>query len=294
MTDFDLYAVDEPVLRFDPVADADAEAIRRDGYIVLPNLLEPDQVVAAHNELAPYLQGKLRGRNDFEGTCSERVYALLAKAPCLAQIVEHPRILAIVDRLLAAHYLLSANIAINVHPGETRQDWHFDDGFAHIRRPRAMCGVSCIWAYDDFGEDNGATEVIPGSHLWGEESPQPDDPRAEKILMPAGSVVVFAGSLFHRGGENRSAHNRLGITPQYCEPWLRQIENMVLSVPPAAAGQYSERVQELLGYSIMEPTFMGYVDGLHPKKLIQKSRLESDTAARPREGVTAGGPAPRS
>ena len=28
------------------------------------------------------------------------------------------------------------------------------------------------------------------------------------------------------------------------------------------------RVQELLGYSINDPSFMGYVDGMHPKRLI--------------------------
>jgi hypothetical protein len=49
---------------------------------------------------------------------------------------------------------------------------------------------------------------------------------------------------------------------------LRQIENMVLAVPPAQAAKYSERMQNMLGYNIVEPGFMGYVDGVHPKKLI--------------------------
>jgi ectoine hydroxylase-related dioxygenase (phytanoyl-CoA dioxygenase family) len=132
-----------------------------------------------------------------------------------------------------------------------------------------MLGVSAIWALDDFTESNGATEVIPGSHLWADElQPEEDDARAVPIVMPAGSVVVFAGSLYHRGGANRSQSTRLGFTPQYCEPWLRQLENMVLAVPPAVARQYSVRVQELLGYSIAEPSFMGYVDGVHPRRLV--------------------------
>ena len=53
-----------------------------------------------------------------------------------------------------------------------------------------------------------------------------------KVLMPAGSVVVFDGALIHRGGANTSAAGPLAITPQYCNPGLRQIENMVLAVPP--------------------------------------------------------------
>jgi hypothetical protein len=51
-------------------------------------------------------------------------------------------------------------------------------------------------------------------------------------------------------------------------PGLRQIENMTLAVPPEVAGRYSTRIQELLGYNTINPGFMGYVDGVHPKRLI--------------------------
>ena len=250
-------------------AAQDAEALRRDGYVVLERLIDREQLRAVREELAPYLQGRLMGRNEFEGLFSERVYATLAKAPSLAPLVEHPRVLGVVDEFLQPTYLLSAAIAILVHPGETPQAFHTDDGAARIDRPRPMLGVSAIWALDDFTADNGATEVIPGSHLWEhEEYPPPDDDRAVPIVMPAGSVVIFAGTLQHRGGANRSTGERLGFTPQYCQPWLRQLENMVLAVPPQAAARYSVRLQEMLGYGIAEPSFMGYVDGMHPRRLV--------------------------
>jgi ectoine hydroxylase-related dioxygenase (phytanoyl-CoA dioxygenase family) len=250
-------------------ADALAEAIRRDGYAIAADLLTPREVGEIKASLAPWLQGRLMGRNDFEGFRSERVYALLAKAPPVARIIEHPRVLDVLDRLLTPHYRLSACLAIQVHPGETPQGWHADDSYVWVPRPRPMMGVSAIWAFDDFTEHNGATEVIPGSHLWGpEEQATPDDPRAVKVLMPAGSAVLFAGTLVHRGGAHRGSGTRLGITPQYCEPWVRQIENMVLAVPPEIARGYSERIQELCGYDIFEPTFIGYVDGMHPKRLL--------------------------
>ena len=126
--------------------------------------------------------------------------------------------------------------------------------------------------------------MLPRSHLWGDDEPPPqvDDPWAVKVLMPAGSAVVFAGNLRHRGGAHCGEGTRLGITPQYCQPWFRQIENMSLAVPPPVAAQYSERVQALLGYSIMEPTFVGYVDGMHPRRLLdpeygrEKQRQKAD------------------
>ena len=148
-----------------PESNPDLDLIVRDGYAVLPELLDSEQVRAIKKELAPFLQGRLMGRNDFEGLRSERVYALLAKAPAIAQILEHPRVLAIADHFLRPHYLLSACLAINVHPGETPQGWHGDDGMCQLLSPRPMQGLSAIWAFDDFTEDNGATEVIPRSHL---------------------------------------------------------------------------------------------------------------------------------
>jgi ectoine hydroxylase-related dioxygenase (phytanoyl-CoA dioxygenase family) len=257
-----------------------ALAIERDGYVVAHDLIDSREIAQIKASLAPWLQGRLFGRNDFEGFRSERVYALLAKAPEVARIVEHPTVLGVLDALLTPHYRLSACLAIQVHPGETPQGWHADDGYVRVPRPRPMMGVSAIWALDDFTETNGATEVIPGSHRFSEASAAADDARAVKVTMRAGSAVLFAGTLIHRGGANRGATTRLGITPQYCEPWIRQIENMALAVPPEIARRYSPRVQELLGYDIFEPTFVGYVDGMHPKRLLSPEYAAS--APRPK------------
>jgi ectoine hydroxylase-related dioxygenase (phytanoyl-CoA dioxygenase family) len=243
--------------------------LQTNGYVVLENLIAQDLVNRIRQEMSPWLQREKMGRNDFEGFSTERVYALLAKSAAIAELIEHPTVLDLIDRLMPPNYLLSSALAINGHPGETAQSFHIDDppGGAPSRLPRPHYGVSTIWALDDFTETNGATEIVPGSHLWTETRvPQPDE--ILKVLMPAGSVVVFIGSLMHRGGANSSDAPRLAITPQYCMPWLRQLETMVLSVPPDRARSFSQRIQGLLGYSVVDPGFMGHVDGLHPKRLI--------------------------
>jgi ectoine hydroxylase-related dioxygenase (phytanoyl-CoA dioxygenase family) len=256
---------------FEPAAapaSPELQRLREDGFVILPNLLTPAQVAVVREELKPHL-GPF-GRNPFEGERTQRVYALLAKAPSIAQLIEHPEVLALVDTFLSKTYLLWGALAINLHSGETRQDFHCDDEAGSPPRPRVAQGISTMWALDDFTEENGATEIIPGSHAWGpDEWPAADDPRSRKTLMSAGSVMVWQGPLFHRGGANRSEQTRLGITIQYCQPWLRQIENMVLAVPPEKAAQYSPRVQAMLGYGLMEPSFMGYVDGRNPKRLVE-------------------------
>jgi ectoine hydroxylase-related dioxygenase (phytanoyl-CoA dioxygenase family) len=256
----------------------DLSAYERDGYVVLEHAVDNDTLERIRTELSPWLgDDAFRGRNDFEGFHSNRVYALLAKAPAIAALVDHPWVLAMLDQLLLPNFLLSANLAINLLPGETAQQFHIDDDFYKVGRPRRAISVSAIWAIDEFTAENGATEVIPGSHRWGDEVPRADHPDVAKVVMPAGSVVVFAGTLWHRGGANRSDRPRLAITPQYCEPWARQQEQQILSVGPRAA-EYSERIQSLLGYSI-HPPFMGHVDGLHPLRLLDPQYNSAEAGA---------------
>jgi ectoine hydroxylase-related dioxygenase (phytanoyl-CoA dioxygenase family) len=256
-----------------------------DGYVILPSLLPPSQVKAIRNALAPHLQRKLLGRNDFEGYESERVYALLAKSPVFADLAAHPLVLDVCEHMLGPNFMLSACLAINSHPGENAQPLHFDDSFYKVPRPRPAYGVSAFWAIDEFTDSNGATEIIPGSHKWGSDAPigasfyqafingkhvpVEDHPALQKVVMPAGSLMLTPGTLWHRGGANNSNASRLAITPQYCVAWGRQMESMLLSVPPHIVAKYPERVQQLLGYSI-HPPFMGHANGMHPNRLLKE------------------------
>lgn len=244
------------------------ESLVGDGYVVIPDLLDGQHLERIRTEMMPWLADAPFGRNDFEGFRTQRLYALLAKAPSLASLVAHPAVLSLLDELLQPGYLLSANIGINVHPGETAQLFHADDAYCSFPRPRPAVGVSAVWAFDDFTADNGATEVVTGSHEWATTTVEPDEPRIHRVEMAAGSAVIFLGTTLHRGGAHNGRDPRLGITPQYCQPWMRQIENMTLAIPHDVAASLPVRVQELIGYSIYPP-FIGYVDGMHPRRIFE-------------------------
>jgi len=137
----------------------------RTGYVIFPSLMDEAGIARVRDALAPYLNQK--GRNNFEGFKSNRVYALLAKNPdVFSDMVLHPLALYFAERELGRSCLLSALLAINLHPGETVQPWHCDDQQVMIPRPRPTFGVSTFWTIDPMTEQNGATEIIPGSHLW--------------------------------------------------------------------------------------------------------------------------------
>ena len=256
-----------------------------EGFCVIPELLDEAQLERQRQALAPWVDAGPMGRNVFEGTRTHRIYAMLAKDPVFAELVAHPVSLAWAEHFLGQSCLLSACLAIHLQPGESAQPWHTDDGHTSLTPPHDLLGVSTFWALDDTTVENGATEVLPGSHRWSEtEFPgvlrdqdfatgadvagdPGSHPDAVKVIMPAGSLMIARGDLWHRGGANRSDTARCLITPQYCVGWLRPLESMLLSVPPERAAALPERVRELLGYSI-HPPFMGYSDGMHPQRVL--------------------------
>lgn len=130
--------------------------------------------------------------------------------------------------------------------------------------------------------ENGGTEVIPGSHLWGDDwRARAAAARHMTVAMPAGACVVFSGTLVHRGGANRSSAPRLAFSNQYCQPWARQQENFLHGVPLEVARQMPRRLQEMLGYSVYPP-FMGQLTASHPAKALEagfQNRVEAQARA---------------
>lgn len=249
-----------------PETEADHATLMRDGYVIVERVLDRAKCDAIRAECARLL-GEM-GRNRFEGLRTQRVYNVLAKTRVFDDLIDHPRLLALLDHLFEPNYLLSQAQIINIKPGEAAQPLHHDDGFYKIPRPRPALGAAAIWAIDDFTVENGATMIVPKSHLWGDEA-RPTPEQAVPCVMPAGSMVVFLGTLVHGGGANRTEADRLAFTNQYCAPWLRTQENFFLEVPRDVVRDLRPTIQSLLGYSVYPP-FMGMVDSMHPKRVLER------------------------
>lgn len=243
------------------------QPLHENGYVIIENLVSKEAVEEIKEAMLPFME--YDGRNDFEGYKTRRMYSVIERSFACNPLIDHPLILALLDSVLMQNYLLSQMQAINVYPGEVRQPLHHDDSFYPIPRPRAPFGAATIWAIDDFTEDNGATMVIPKSHLWGERNPADIDP-GELIpaVMPAGSVLFFYGTTMHCAGANNSGQPRMAVTAQYCEPWARQQENFSLSISRERAKLCSDEIQSMLGYSMLYP-FIGFANGRDPKRLLK-------------------------
>jgi ectoine hydroxylase-related dioxygenase (phytanoyl-CoA dioxygenase family) len=241
-------------------------ALDADGYAIVEGVLSPEEAAATRADLSRLLADIPEGRNSFEGFKTRRIYAVFAKTRALDGPATHPTVLGALDRVLGS-YQLSAPTGIEIGPGEVAQSLHHDDGIYPLPRPHAEVVANVMWAFDDFVEANGATRVVPGSHKWVDERPDESTPTAI-AEMPAGSVMLYVGNLWHGGGANTTDRPRLGVAIEYVASWLRPQETQLLAVPPDVVRVLPERLQELLGYNVYPP-FLGYVDGRHPRRVLE-------------------------
>ncbi len=256
-------------LRTEDLDRSVADVTRRlddDGYAIVEGVLTADTVATIGAELRRLLDGVPRGRNDFEGHQTRRLYALFAKTRVLDPLALHPLVLGALEHVLGSHFQLSGPTGIDIGPGEVEQVLHRDEDIYPVPRPHPQLVANVMWAFDDFTAANGATRLIPGSHHRVDQPP-PDTPmiRAE---MPAGSVMLYVGSLWHGGGANTTDRPRLGVAVEYCASWLRPQETHLLAVTPELAVTLPKRLRQLLGYNVYPP-FLGYVDGRHPDRVLE-------------------------
>ena len=247
------------------------DAIRSDGAVILDDVMSAEQVHTLLSETEAYMENTANGNDDFVGHLTTRTGGLVSRSPTCRELIASRTILDLCDGFLLDYcerYQLHLTQIIRLRPGQSaqvihRDKWAWGKHLAHLE-PQ----LNTIWALSDFTEENGATQVVPGSSDW------PDDREAKpneicQATMRAGSVLVYTGSVFHGGGENTSQGDRIGLNLTYALGWLRQEENQYLSTPPELAQHLSPEFQDLLGYA-MGQYALGYytppgAPGEHPE-----------------------------
>ena len=243
--------------------------VAADGYTIVEDAIDPDHVeaLAADLERLESELGIVPATNSFEGAQTWRIYNLLVHGELYERIPVHPNVLPIVEGVLDHGCLVSSLSSIAIGPGETAQPIHADDQLIPLPKPHPPTVCNTMWALTDFTEANGATRIIPGSHLR-DHSPDyghPYDSIAAE--MPKGSVLVWHGSLWHGGGANTTGERRVGIAMNYCAGYIRQQENQQLGIPIDVARRFPPRLRELVGYGIYNG-LIGHIDKHDPAHLL--------------------------
>jgi ectoine hydroxylase-related dioxygenase (phytanoyl-CoA dioxygenase family) len=258
-----------PTATDDTTADRHASEIATRGYTIIPDVIDTDLVDAIATEL-DRLETELGVgvcSNAFEGYATVRIYNLLVHGEVFTRIPVHPGVLPVVDRVLDPGCLISSLSSIAIGPGERAQPIHADDQLIPLDKPHRPIVCNTMWAITDFTADNGATRLVPGSHL-ADHDPNPfDDHDTVAAEMTRGSVLVWNGSLWHGGGANSTDERRVGIAMNYCAGFIRQQENQQLGVPASLVATFPKRLQTLVGYGVYNG-LVGHIDKQSPRYLL--------------------------
>ena len=259
-------SIDTPIEEILQILDDDAG-------LIIDNFLDEDGLERIKSDLKPYLNVTKNGQDEFTGYKTKRVGALMARSKTCQDLALNTFINQMADSFLGPHcesYQLHFTSAIQIGPGESSQILHRDRGVWGGYIPRKIeTQFSTVLAINDFTKENGATQVVPGSHKWHKDR----QPLPEEIAfaeMQAGSVFIYTGSVLHGGGTNNTDEPRLGVFLHYAPSWLRQEENQYLSCPPEVAKDFSPELRSLIGYSKG-----GYVLGFFTDPEDKEGKLES-------------------
>ena len=193
-------------------------ALDQEGFIVLENVLSPgqlDSIRARMDELLA-LEKEEAGKEVHQEAGTARLANLVDKGDVFRIFYTQPKLLAAMAHVLKHDMKLSALNSRTALPGQGRQALHADWGGGVTPGDYQVC--NSIWLIDDFTTENGATRLVPRSHLTGQAAAEAmKDPAAphpsEKIMTgPAGSMVIFNSHVWHGGTLNRTNRPRRSIT----------------------------------------------------------------------------------
>jgi ectoine hydroxylase-related dioxygenase (phytanoyl-CoA dioxygenase family) len=271
-----------------------AAILARDGALVLQGALTPEQVAKVNGELDAQVAELAEGNFDdgegnfigaFNGRKTKRLQHCVKYSPTYRDaFVASPVLAEYISLILpgapGSHSLFSSQ-GIEIFPGEKRQYLHRDGGrFDELLGLDRLTGVNILantlLALTDITEEMGATRVIPGSHLWEDQSNAGAQEETVPATMSAGDVFLFNGRVSHGGGANvtRDRSRRL-ISTAFSLGFVRGEEAWPFVISVAEARDYPAQVQKMMGFRSLqlineEP---GFLWRAHTRPLEEHLRL---------------------
>ena len=185
------------------IVDERFSALDDEGFVVIPGPLTPSEFARCVDAYDAAVAGA--DADDVHvGRTTTRVSDFVNRGAEFDVLYVFPPLLDACCRVISQPFKLSTMHARTVRPHTAAQDLHVD--FARDADGCPMVGF--ILMIDAFRRDNGATRFVPGSHR---SSTPPADVRHVLACGPAGSIIVFNGSVWHGHSANESDTPRRSI-----------------------------------------------------------------------------------
>ena len=148
--------------------------------------------------------------------------------------------------------------------GDVKRGEYYGEGNDDAERlitPPGAC--TAIWMLSDFTPENGATRIVPRSHLSGEQ-PRPGrdySALSVPIVGPAGTAFLWDARTWHGMGANTSDSERIAIVCTFCAPMFRQQINFTLGTRAEVLRGASPKMLTRLGFKVWGGVYGRLRDG---------------------------------
>ena len=214
-------------------------AIRRlleDGYTVIPGPAPDsrlDDLASAYDKAVLAADPADIAR----GSTTTRVHDLVNRGAEFDSLYLHPPLLEACCRIFGDPFKLSSMLARTLHPGTPAQGLHLDVP----RHDQGWAMLGFILMVDEFRPENGATRFLPRSQ-------ETQDPPAQDASVPAcgpaGSMILYDGSIWHGHGANLTERPRRSIQGAYIPRTAKT--SGTLHMRPETLGRISPLARYLL------------------------------------------------
>ncbi|WAP59489.1 phytanoyl-CoA dioxygenase family protein [Streptomyces sp. S465] len=237
--------------------------VRTTGYAVLPGVLSPEETRRTREALhrLSELDDETHGVERLVGMRERGALRNLAAADDVFHaLLETSPALDIVDAFLGPRGILNCFDALTLFPGQGRYPWDYHTDLMDVTGvsfpPNRIPGVNVLYYFDRVREENGATWVVPGSHLTLADEPDPEvmAPLSVPLEVEPGDGVVFDARIWHCAGTNGSDVPRALIKTLFTAPWYRPQMDFTRAVPEDVLARLSPRARRYLNVHNVPPT----------------------------------------
>jgi ectoine hydroxylase-related dioxygenase (phytanoyl-CoA dioxygenase family) len=196
--------------------------IAADGYVILPDVLDPPFVERARKELAHAIAVDT-GRY---GPQADRDYGMVMLCALhggtFLELFDNDHLVDPFSAVLGDEWIVYAYTSSSMPPAGGNYSVRI-----HVDSPRIIPGyvtnMGATILLDDFTEENGATWFLPGSQ---ERAEMPTEEefygKASRVVARAGTVFFFNARLWHAGARNTTSSWRHALTINACRSYMKQ------------------------------------------------------------------------